>query len=203
MRTMGVVLAALTAVALGACSPPTSNPPISTPTPVPSTAAQRICHARDLGAVAGEAGAASGGETGLRFVFANHSSTPCTLQGIPAIQLLDGRGMVIPTTADTVSGDSLPVIVLASGHVPPASLPPAYKDPSANQARPGEAEMLLGWHVGNVQPDICGSPVTPAAMIEVHLPGNAGILLVKVPSDFPVAPCAGRLQLYPFATGPV
>jgi hypothetical protein len=63
--------------------------------------------------------------------------------------------------------------------------------------------MLLGWRVGNVQPDVCTSPVTPAAMIQVHLPGDGGILRIKVPTKFPVAPCAGQLQLYPFATGPV
>jgi len=191
------VLTALTAVALGACSPPTANPPIATHTPVPSTAAQRVCHAADLGAVAGEAGAASGGQTGLVFIFANHSSTPCTLQGIPGIQLLDGRGMVIPTTADVGSRVSLPVIVLAPGHVPPASLRPAYEDLAANQPRPGEAEMLLGWHY------ICASRVAPAAMVQVRLPGDGGNLLVRVPSELPVAPCAGQLQLYPFATGPV
>ena len=197
MRTRRAVLAALTAVAIGACSPPTSNPPISTPTPVPSTPAQQICHAADLNAVAGEAGAASGGQTGLRFIFANHSSTPGTLHGIPGIQLLDGRGMVIPTTAAIPSGDSLPVIVLAPGHIPPTSLPPAYQDPAVNQPRPGEAEMLLGWHY------ICASRVAPAAMIQLRLPGDGGTLLVKVPSELPVAPCAGQLQLYPFATGPV
>ena len=197
MSNRGVVLAAFTAAVLGACSAPTSNPPSSTHTPVPSTAAQRVCHAADLGAVAGEAGAASGGQTGLVFIFANHSSTACTLQGIPGIQLLDGRGMAIPTTADVGAGVSLPVIVLAPGHVPPASLPPAYKDPAANQPRPGEAEMLLGWHY------ICASRVAPAAMIQVRLPGDGGTMLVKVPSELPVAPCAGQLQLYPFATGPV
>src|ERR1700737_1856871 len=149
MSTMRAVLAALTAAALGACSPPTSNPPISTHAPVPSTAPQRICHAADLGAVAGEAGAASGGQTGLVFIFANHSSTPCTLQGIPGIQLLDPAGTVIPTTAIVPSpADSMPVISLAPGHVPPSSLPPAYKDPGANQPRSGEAEMLLGWQIG-------------------------------------------------------
>lgn len=197
------MLAALTALTLGACSPPTANPPLTTHTPVPSTAVQRICHAADLGAVAGEAGAASGGQTGLVFIFANHSSTPCTLQGIPGIQLLDGLGMVIPTTPGIVSGDSPPVIVLAPGHVPPASLPPAYQDPQAGQPRLGEAEMLLGWRVGNVQPDVCSSPVPPASTIQVNLPSAGGILLVKAPARFPVAPCAGQLQLYPFAIGPV
>lgn len=190
------MLAAVTALAIGVCSSPTSNPPLSTHTPLPSRAAQRICHAGDLGAVAGAAAAASGGQTGLVFVFANHSSTTCTLQGVPGIQLLDGRGMVVPTTAAVV-GDSPPVVVLAPGHVPPQSLPPAYKDPEANQPRPGEAEMLLGWHY------ICAKPVAPAATIQVRLPGDGGTLLVKVPSDVTVAPCAGQLQLYPFAIGPV
>ena len=196
-------MAAFTAALLVACSAPTSNPPVSTHTPVSSTAAQRICHAADLGAVAGKAGAASGGQTGLRFVFANHSSTPCTLQGIPGIQLLDGRGTVLPTTAVIVSGDFPPVIVLAPGHVPPASLPPAYMDPAANQPRPGEAEMLLGWRLGDVQPDVCSSPVPPAATIQVNLQRDGGTLLIRVPSDVAVAPCGGRLQLYPFVTGPV
>lgn len=203
MRNRGAVLAAFAAAVLGACSAPTSNPPVSTHTPVPSAAAQRVCHAADLGAVAGEAGSASGGQTGLVFVFANHSSTPCTLQGVPGIQLLDGRGKIIPTTATLPSGDSSPIIVLAPGHVPPVSFPPAYTDPEASQPRLGEAEMLLGWHVGNVQPDVCTSPVDPAAVIQVHLPGDGGILSVEVPSKLPVAPCAGQLQLYPFATGPV
>jgi hypothetical protein len=111
--------------------------------------------------------------------------------------------MVIPTTAVISSRDSQPVITLAPAHVAPSSLPPAYKDPKANQPRPGEAEMLLGFHQGNVQSEICSSPVAPAVMIRVRLPGDGGILLVKVPSDLPVAPCAGQLQLYPFATGPV
>jgi len=57
--------------------------------------------------------------------------------------------------------------------------------------------MLLGWHY------ICASRVAPAAMIQVRLPRDGGNLLVKVPSELPVAPCAGQLQLYPFATGPV
>ncbi|MDQ6714258.1 MAG: hypothetical protein M3Z28_13885 [Candidatus Dormibacteraeota bacterium] len=111
--------------------------------------------------------------------------------------------MVIPTKAAISSRDPLPVIILTPGHVLPASIPPAYKDPGANQPRPGEAEMLLGWHAGNVQPDVCSNPVAAAAQIQVRLPGNGGILLVMVPADFPVAPCAGQLQLYPFASGPV
>jgi hypothetical protein len=188
----------LTAVILGACSVPISRPIGGKPTPVPWTATTRMCQAADLGAVAGEAAAASGGQRGIRFVFANHSSTACTLHGIPGIQLLDGRGTVIPTTA-TVSSDSQPVIILAPGHVPPSSLPAAYQDPLANHPRPGEAEMLLGFH----QSEGCANPVAPAAMIQVRLPGNDGTLLVKIPSNVDVVPCPGQLQLYPFTTGPV
>jgi len=198
MSHRGAALAVLTAAVLGACSAPTSTAKVPATTKVPSAAAQRICHAADLGAVVGQAGAASGGQTGARFVFANRSSTSCTLHGIPGIQLLDPAGTVIPTTAIIPSpADSMPVISLAPGHVPPSSLPPAYKDPGANQPRSGEAEMLLGWHY------ICASRVAPAAIVQVRLPGDGGTLLVKIPSDLAVAPCAGQLQLYPFATGPV
>ncbi len=56
--------------------------------------------------------------------------------------------------------------------------------------------MLLGWHY------ICASRVAPAATIQVRVPGDGGTLLVKIPSDLAVAPCAGQLQLYPFAAGP-
>jgi hypothetical protein len=198
MGTSRALLAAFITMALGGCSSPTSNPSVSAHTPVPSAAAQRVCHAADLGAVVGQAGAASGGQTGARFVFANRSSTSCTLQGIPGIQLLDPAGTVIPTTSTIPSpADSMPVISLAPGHVPPSSLPPAYKDPGANQPRSGEAEMLLGWHY------ICASRGASAAMIQVRLPGDGGTMLVKVPSELSVTPCAGQLQLYPFATGPV
>ncbi len=89
-------------IALTGCgSKAITTPPVSpTPTPSPSvtvTPAVLTCNSSQLSIQLGEEGAAAGsrGVTGMSFK--NISSTACTLEGYPIIQMIDASGKSIPT----------------------------------------------------------------------------------------------------------
>lgn len=189
---LGVAAAGL----LAACDTPASAQPMPSATQpagrasglpvVVAPADSRACAAADLNAVVAPAPPASGGQAGVQLAFGNQSGAGCTLRGTPTVQLLDPGNRQIPITNLAVDSGSS-TVVLVPGHV------------ALDAAHPqiGEAQLLLSWHTGNVQPGVCTRQVTPASLIRVTLPSGA----VEAHAYFinpPIAPCDGKLQVDAF-----
>jgi len=179
---------------LAACGPaPTGQPgPTASSTPARGQASAlppfistggsggHACAAADLNAVVAPAPSASGGQEGAQLAFGNQGGAGCVLRGTPIVQLLDASGRQIPITNDGVTSAS-PAVVLIPGHV------------ALDAAHPqiGEAQLLLGWHTGDVQPGTCTKLVTPAKVVRITFPGGGAVEARAYFLEVPIAPCTG------------
>ena len=95
------VIAGLILLLAGCGSSGNTNPPASpTPTPSPSvtiTPAVLTCTSSQLAIKLGVEGAAMGSRGVTGMAFKNISSTACTLEGYPIIQMIDGTGKSLNT----------------------------------------------------------------------------------------------------------
>ena len=179
MRRRALVTLAAGAYLLTGCAPTApSRSSVVQPT--------RACIAQDLDVVIGEAESAMGGQTGAVLIFGNHSSTPCRLNGVPQIRLLDDKKNTIPTRVAWAERTSTPV-----------TLEPFHGRLDPHQAHPGEAQLLIGWRWWRRQAGDC--PTVAAASVQIQLPGKSGTVSVVASPAPPIAPCAGELQMFAFS----
>ena len=136
---MGVVVAlALVAAACSSSPHPSANSKSTTTNPTTTstsattpttggstttTAPSNRCHVSQLivGLDQSAPGGAAAGSVGYTYVFTNKSSTLCTLEAYPGLQMLDGAGNAIPTHvsrgtgATTVPPEPVNLVSLAPG----------------------------------------------------------------------------------------
>ncbi len=152
-------------------------------------AAARPCGAGDLNAILGATMGMTGGQIVAAMLFGNKSDTPCSLEGVPQVQLVDaGGGTPAVEVFSLCETEGIPcsprqTVILA----------PGTGDLDPRESRPGRAIVPLSWPT-HVQGRPC-SPAPGPVIIRVILADGA--LDVKA-----VYPC-GRLGVGWFiATGP-
>lgn len=102
---------------------PTTSSTASTTTTVPGGGASNRCHVSQLsvGLDPTHSGGAAAGSVGYTYVFTNTSSSLCTLDAYPGLQMLDAANQAIPTRvsrgkgASTVPPEPVNVVSLAPG----------------------------------------------------------------------------------------
>lgn len=111
---------------LTGCGTSANTTPPTTPTPTPSptvtaTPAVSTCTSAQLAIQLGLEGAAMGSRGVTGMAFKNISTTPCTLEGYPIIQMVDAAGKSINTFVSHGNSFSTPpatvkVVTLEPGH---------------------------------------------------------------------------------------
>ncbi len=152
-------------------------------------AAVRPCKATDLNGVIGASNGLTGGQIVAAMLFGNKSDTPCSLEGVPQVQLVDARG-------GTPDIEVFSLCETGGFPCPPRRtviLAPGTGDLDPRESRAGRAIVPLSWPT-HVQGRPCNPDPGPV-IIRVILADGA--LDVNA-----VSPC-GRLGVGWFtATGP-
>lgn len=221
-------LAVVAVVALGsvACDQSTSGPEEPTlgstaletattasPTPIPSATPTppitdvsdvRPCLDIDLNAEYVGTSAFTGGGLIALIAFGNRSATPCVLDGLPGIELMDVQGMVIPVTVF----DGVPCSAQRSWDC--VSLDPVLLLPLLGEITPGfplagQASIQWGWRTHDGASGRCPTgPPEMAAAIHITLPAGGGHLTVEEPfresPPYGIAPCYGRITIFWFGS---
>jgi hypothetical protein len=143
-------------------TPPPTTPPSTTPPPTRPTACRTAqLHLR---AVMEDNGM---GHHWITYAFRNRSAVACTLSGVPAVQLLDAHGGVLPIVRHDGPGSTGPVVLLRPG---------------------GSAFFSIGQLIA---PDYDGQPCPAATTLAVTPPHQRDALTTTTG----LAPCGGRLSL--------
>jgi uncharacterized protein DUF4232 len=155
---------------------PTPSPP-SPPTPL----AMRYCQAADLSLRVGRTGAAAG-TAYTSFVFTNRSSTPCQLQGVPVVLLLDAGGRTLATSQEAGGGTATPVALL-DGVTDGGGQSPAVA---------GQGDLEVG--IASV---LCLP--RPSTTLAIDLRNSGGRLTTPWPRNaYSGGDCGGGIFVYPF-----
>lgn len=194
-------VAAVSAILLVACGPrPTASSgdarpavipwiaaragpePTPSPTPVPTPLAIRYCASLDLSLRVGRTGAAAGTDY-TTMVLTNRSSTPCQLQGIPIVRLLDAAGQPLAGSQDAPPwGDGGPV-----------ALTPGIRDGGGESAAAaGQAQITVA--IASV---LCLP--RPATALVITFANGAGRLATAWSKNaYGGADCGGGIAVSPF-----
>jgi len=151
--------------------------------PMPTPLTMRYCQAADLSLRVGRTGAGLGSAY-TSIIFTNGSSTPCQLQGVPTVRVLDAAGQVL----------SPPQTELDFNGPEPVELSPGVRDQGGiAPAVIGQAQLTIR------RPSLECSP-RPSATLLFVLPEGAGQLAADWPGSAFVGPgCSDGLSVSPFA----
>ena len=156
---------------------------VTVTTTATTTAAPAPCGGNALsGTFAVVPGSAGAGQVSYRLRLANGSGTACTLSGLPAVELRDGSGTLLPThVRPSEPGQATaPLVTLAPGKA-------ATADARFSPDVPGPTEQ----HPGACEPT--------AHVLRVTAPGGGS---VDVPVEPPTSVCEqGSLELSVFTAG--
>jgi hypothetical protein len=152
--------------------------PVVSPTPV----ALAACPVTAIQASLGQSNGAAGRQ-GYAIVLTNTGSTPCTLEGYPYVQLVDGSGNALSTTPiESNDGDTS------------VSLLPETVTLGAR----GTASFGLQYDLVPTGSQTCPA----AASMRIYLPGKADTSAPSpVTFSTDIAPCGGIVYLSPIHAG--
>jgi hypothetical protein len=150
---------------------------------MPTPLAMRYCQAADLSLRVGRTGAAAG-TWYTSFIFTNRSSTPCQLQGVPIVQLLDAGGTPFSVQQSSLSADDQYPVALIPGTADTGGITPAVA---------GQAQLDVG--IASV---LCLP--RPSTTLAVDLPNGGGRLATAFGKGAYEGPdCGGGVYVSRFA----
>ncbi|HEX3629449.1 MAG TPA: DUF4232 domain-containing protein, partial [Candidatus Dormibacteraeota bacterium] len=135
--------------------------------PIPAPKAVRSCAMNDLYAVSNGASGATG-HIVYGIALANHSTTPCSVQGFPRLSLITKAGTVVSLTE---SNDPGGIVGNGRQDIPSGILQPNQPAPVPHQGA-ANAYFLFEWYY-------CGATAPDIAAVDVAIP--AGSKSVRVP----------------------
>jgi Protein of unknown function (DUF4232) len=129
---------------------------------IPPAITARTCAPADLYAVSNGVGAGTG-HLVYGISFANHSATPCSLQGVPRLWLIAKQGTVVPLVEVQQVGG----YVGTGANDTPQSLLPANQPAPVPHRGVGGAYVLFEWYYcGGTPPDIIA--------VDLKIPSSSG-----------------------------
>jgi hypothetical protein len=175
-------------------TPATMQLPTLSPTVIP--ASTRPCQAADLQVVFGGISALTGGQLAASILFGNRSASPCILQGVAGVQLVDRSGHQIPLTTTVPPGiRSDPILVQ-----------PGTGDVQAHIPREGIAYAEIDWPTHDGAGNPCVPSPSEGTAVVIVLPGNGGSVRTSVADSLSrvntIAPCYGRVTVLAFLQWP-
>lgn len=178
---------------------PTLAPTNAAPTS-PVAANLRPCSSADLAAGWGGSDGLTNGQIEAWLAFGNRSSPPCTVQGIPHVELLTLGGQAIPITVNPCTTDRGTAILCRPET--PVVLLPGTGQIQPHHLHTGQAAVALFWQVRDGTGHCPTPPPGSAVTIRLTMPGTGDRLDVTVPGDeatsLAYATCGGRLAVFAF-----